>query len=291
MNEAALIKIPGVGKSIAAKIVEFQETGEIAAVEGLRGKVPPGAREFTKVPGLGPKRAMQLSRELNVASVAELQEAIRQGRLRNLGGFGPKSEERILRGLAVMTSDRVLLSTAMDTATGIVARAGAPRRARRVRRVAAPDAGDDRGRRHPRDDGRRGGRGGDHARIQRTRRDEDNSNKRESADNSSKPSGEDLADADADADAAGTDGQADSGVIVSGPAKTSIRVSAGVGRGLQVDMRVVKPQAYGAALQYFTGSQAHNVRSGRLLSALASSSVSTGWSGQRARTRKAAMAS
>src|SRR5258708_517391 len=119
LSEAALVKIPGVGKSIAGKIAEYQATGEIAAVSDLRGKVPAGVRELTRVPGLGPKRAMQLSRELGIASVAELADAVHRGKLRDLGGFGPRSEERIARGLAVMTHDRATLSTAMSTATEV----------------------------------------------------------------------------------------------------------------------------------------------------------------------------
>jgi len=149
-SEAALLKVPGVGKSIAAKIAEFQSTGEIAALEELRAKVPPGVRELTRVPGLGPKRALQLSRELNLASVTDLEEAVRAGRLRNLAGFGSKSEERILRGLAVMTHDRVLLSAAMETATDIVA-ALAPLAERVQYAGSLAHAGDDRRCRHPRD--------------------------------------------------------------------------------------------------------------------------------------------
>src|SRR5579862_464963 len=99
MGESALVSIPGVGKSIAGKIAEFQATGAIAALDELRAKVPAGVRELTRVPGLGPKRALQLSRELTISSVTDLEEAVKAGRLRNLGGFGAKSEERILRGL------------------------------------------------------------------------------------------------------------------------------------------------------------------------------------------------
>ena len=228
MGEAALVTIPGVGKSIAGKIAEFQAAGTIAALDELRGKVPPGVRELTRVPGLGPKRAMQLSRELNIASVTDLEEAVKAGRLRNLGGFGAKSEERILRGLAVMTHDRVLLNAAMDTATGIVAAlqplaerveyAGSLRRMRETIGdvdILATAEGE-----------------GDAARLMSAFREIAVS------DNSKKPTGAD-----------------DTGVVVSGPTKTSIRVAG----GLQVDLRVVRPECYGAALQYFTGSQAHNV--------------------------------
>ncbi|HEX3957131.1 MAG TPA: DNA polymerase/3'-5' exonuclease PolX [Trebonia sp.] len=238
MPEPALITIPGVGKSIAGKIAEYQATGTIAALDELRGKVPPGVRELTKVPGLGPKRAMQLSRELGIASVADLAEAVKLGRLRNIAGFGPKSEERILRGLAVMTNDRVLLSTAMDTATAIiealaplaerVGYAGSLRRMREtigdVDILATAD------------------NEGDAAAIMTAFR-----GLAEANDNSKKPPGED-------------DGDGDFGVVVSGPTKTSIRVATGMQRqSLQVDLRVVEPDCYGAALQYFTGSQAHNV--------------------------------
>jgi DNA polymerase (family X) len=219
LSEPALVKIAGVGKSIAGKIAEYQATGGISAVEELRGKVPAGVRELTRVPGLGPKRAMQLSRELGIATVAGLRDAVNQGRLRNLAGFGPKSEERILRGLAVMTGDRVLLPVAMDTATSIIA--GLEPLAERVSYAGS---------------------------LRRMR--------------------ETIGDVDVLATAADDGGAqrlmaafaASGEVVVSGPAKTSIRVSAGSGdQLLQVDLRVVKPAAFGAALQYFTGSQAHNV--------------------------------
>ncbi|HTU74640.1 MAG TPA: DNA polymerase/3'-5' exonuclease PolX [Trebonia sp.] len=220
MAQADLVKIPGVGKSIAAKIAEYGQTGTIAALDELRGKVPPGVRELTRVPGLGPKRALQLSQELNIASVADLREALTAGRLRDLAGFGGKSEERIQRGLAVMSSqDRVLLNVALETATEIVA-ALAPL-AERVEYAGS---------------------------LRRMR--------------------ETIGDVDVLATA---EGEGDAGrlmttfaergeVVVSGPAKTSIRVPAGPsGQPFQVDLRVVKPEAYGAALQYFTGSKAHNV--------------------------------
>jgi DNA polymerase (family 10) len=217
MPEPALTSIPGVGKSIAAKITEFKRTGTIKAVEEQRAKVPPGVRELTRVPGLGPKRAMQLSRELGIATVSDLEAAVSEGKLRNIAGFGPKSEERILRGLAVMTHDRVLLNVALSTATDIV---GALRDAAGQVEYA-----------------------GSLRRWRETIGDVDI-----------------LATADDDAHAerimAAFRDLSDE-IVVSGPTKTSIR--ADNGSGLQVDLRVVRPECYGAALQYFTGSQAHNV--------------------------------
>ena len=219
MAESALTSIPGVGKSIAAKITEFKRTGTIKAVEEQRAKVPPGVRELTRVPGLGPKRAMQLSRELGIATVSDLEAAVSEGKLRNIAGFGPKSEERILRGLAVMTTDRVLLNVALSTATDIV---GALRDAAGQVEYAGS--------------------------LRRWR--------------------ETIGDVDILA-TAGDDAHAErimtafremsDEIVVSGPTKTSIRKATSAGTGLQVDLRVVRPECYGAALQYFTGSQAHNV--------------------------------
>jgi DNA polymerase (family 10) len=217
MPEPALTSIPGVGKSIAAKITEFKRTGTIKAVEEQRAKVPPGVRELTRVPGLGPKRAMQLSRELGIATVSDLEAAVSEGKLRNIAGFGPKSEERILRGLAVMTHDRVLLNVALSTATDIVGAlrdaAGQVEYAGSLRRWRETIGDVD---------------------ILATAEDDAHAERIMAA-------FRDLSDE----------------IVVSGPTKTSIR--ADNGSGLQVDLRVVRPECYGAALQYFTGSQAHNV--------------------------------
>ena len=64
--------------------------------------------QIARVPGVGPKRALQLSRELGIGSVADLDAAVRAGRLRGLSGFGAKSEERILRSIGVITRDQPL---------------------------------------------------------------------------------------------------------------------------------------------------------------------------------------
>ena len=108
LPDSALTRVPGVGSSVAAKIAEYRRTGTIKAVDDLRATVPPGALLLAKVPGVGPKRALQIAGELGITSVAELAEAVRGGRLRGVAGFGPKSEERILRGIAVAASDAAL---------------------------------------------------------------------------------------------------------------------------------------------------------------------------------------
>lgn len=103
LDAAALRRIPGVGTSIAGKITEFLQTGAIGVLEELRADIPPGVRELTRIPALGPKRALQLYHDLRISSVDALAAAIGEGKLRDLKGFGPRSEDRILRGIEIST--------------------------------------------------------------------------------------------------------------------------------------------------------------------------------------------
>lgn len=213
LDVTALRAIPGVGASIAAKIAEYRESGSIRALDELRAKIPPGVLELTRVPGLGPKRALQLNRDLGVQSVDDLAAAIKAGRLDGLAGFGAKSEERIAAGIEVYRQgrERVLLDVALRTATEMVdaltplsqrcAYAGSLRRWRET--IGDIDI---------------------------------------------------LAAADDSAPlmAAFSAGHE---VVASGPTKTTVRTAS----GLTADLRVVPLDAWGAALQYFTGSVAHNV--------------------------------
>jgi len=180
---------------------------------------------MTKIPALGPKRAFQLYRELGISSVSELSAAIEEGRLRDLRGFGPKSEDKLRHGIALSRSlsQRVPLNVASEVAERIIAEISAVPGCERcefagsLRRFA-----------------------------------------------------ETIGDVDILAAAS------DSGplmralvalpdvtdVIAQGEAKTSVRISTGhpaQGGSIQVDLRVVPLECWGAALQYFTGSQAHNV--------------------------------
>jgi DNA polymerase (family 10) len=93
-------ELPGIGATIEAKIVELTETGEMAALEKRRAEVPPEVRQFLRLPGLGPKTAARIWRELDVTTLDGLREAAEQQRLRTLQGLGAKSEEKILEALA-----------------------------------------------------------------------------------------------------------------------------------------------------------------------------------------------
>ena len=214
-----LQEIPNVGKSTAEKILEYLATGQVGVVEDLRARIPAGVRELISIPTLGPKKAMVLYQDLRIASVEELSEAIQDGRLEGLKGFGPKTLENIQHGIELMqqSGDRVGIGVAMDLAEELVAELSALPGVQRctfagsLRRMA-----------------------------------------------------ETIGDIDILVAAE------DSGPIMeafrtlplvqeilgSGETKTSIRTT----RGLQVDLRVISPNVWGAALQYFTGSKAHNIR-------------------------------
>ena len=85
-----ILQIPNVGKSIGEKIVESLETGTFPELEALRAQIPPGVRELTSIPGLGPKKAMVVYQELGIASVPELVAAIEDERVAGLKGFAER---------------------------------------------------------------------------------------------------------------------------------------------------------------------------------------------------------
>jgi DNA polymerase (family 10) len=93
-------ELQGIGKTIEQKIVELAETGSMEALEKRRAQVPEGLTDFLRLPGLGPKTAARIWRELGVTTLDELKLAAEHQRLRALAGLGARSEERILEALA-----------------------------------------------------------------------------------------------------------------------------------------------------------------------------------------------
>jgi DNA polymerase (family 10) len=92
-------ELQGIGKTIEAKIVEAVEDGEMHALTKRRTEVPGEVAVFLRLPGLGPKTAARIWRELGVTSLAELRRAAEEGRLRDLQGLGERSEVKILAAL------------------------------------------------------------------------------------------------------------------------------------------------------------------------------------------------
>ena len=99
-----LPKMPGIGPELGAKISEIHATGTSKTLEKLRSEYPAGILELLRLPGVGPKRVRLFYRELGVGSLDELERAVRSGRLRALGGFGAKSEQRILEAIQTVKS-------------------------------------------------------------------------------------------------------------------------------------------------------------------------------------------
>jgi DNA polymerase (family 10) len=98
--EDRLGDIPGIGDALRLKIIELVKTGRLEYYEKLRASVPEGLLELLEVPALGPKKIKTLHDKLGISTVAELEAACTAGRLRDLAGFGAKTEERIMAGIA-----------------------------------------------------------------------------------------------------------------------------------------------------------------------------------------------
>lgn len=118
-----LEKIPGVGPSIAKHIEEFLKKGRIAILERFKKKYPESLLELTHLSGVGPKKAKMLFDKLKVASIGDLDRAIKAEKIRKLGGFGAKSEENIARALERYRarSRRLLITEAEPLARELVA--------------------------------------------------------------------------------------------------------------------------------------------------------------------------
>ncbi|MFD4950775.1 MULTISPECIES: DNA polymerase/3'-5' exonuclease PolX [unclassified Streptomyces] len=219
LDVAGLKEIPGVGRSIAEKVVEYLRTGNVTVVEETRARIPAGVRQLITIPTLGPRKAMTLYEDLHISSVAELADAIKAERLRDLKGFGKKTEENILHGIALMrqAGERILLGTATEAAEDVVAELS------RITGCAqCAYAGS----------------------LRRMRETVGDIDVLVAAERSA-PFMDALTELPSTAE-----------VIAHGAKKTSIRTDTGV----QVDLRVVRPDSWGAALQYFTGSKGHNIR-------------------------------
>lgn len=219
LDAEGLRDIPNVGRSIAEKVIEYLRSGTVAAVEERRARIPAGVRELITIPTLGPKKAMRLYEDLHISSVNELAAAIEADALHDLKGFGEKTQENILHGIALMqqAGGRIPLHLALDTAEEIVAE---------LTRVTGC---------------KRCAYAGSLRRMRETIGDID-------VLVAAKRSAPFM---DALASLPSTDE-----VIAHGAKKTSIRTT----KGVQVDLRVLPPESWGAGLQYFTGSKAHNIR-------------------------------
>jgi len=222
-KDQELPKLPGIGADLAAKIREICETGSCKLLKQLHREMPPAITELLKIPGLGPKRVKLLHDKLKIRAVEDLKRAAGAGRIREIPGFGTKTEATILKGLAERGAapERTKLAVAAQYAEALetylvkvsgvekVTVSGSFRRMRETVGdldilVAA--------------------RPGSPVMERFTRYDEVQT------------------------------------VLAHGETRASVVLKS----GLQVDLRLVPTESYGAALHYFTGSKAHNIAVRRL---------------------------
>src|SRR3989440_4609318 len=94
-DEEAVAKIPGIGKSIALKIKELAETGELKYFQELSAEFPTGILELFSLPGLGAKKIKVLHDKLQISSIEQLQKACETGRVAELPGFGQTTQQKL----------------------------------------------------------------------------------------------------------------------------------------------------------------------------------------------------
>jgi DNA polymerase (family 10) len=212
--------LQGIGKTIEEKIVQVVEHGEIEALAKKKAGVPPEVVLFMKLPGLGPKTAARIWRELGVTTLDELRAAAEAERLRTLTGLGPRSEEKILKALTTQVEtpdqDRRLLGEGLPAVQVVVATLREHPAA-----VAVSEAGSVR-------------------RRKESFRDLDI-----------------IATATDPAELTGYLSQLD--WVAEVPARGDTKATVVSNDGLRFDLRVVPPESYGNLLQHFTGSKEHNV--------------------------------
>jgi DNA polymerase (family 10) len=218
-REGRLDDVPGIGKDLAGKIVEYLETRKVKEIERAKRGVPPGVVALLNVPGIGPKTAKLLYEREGVRSLARLEALARAGKLHGLPGIQAKTEENILKGIAVVRGgqERMPLGKALLLAEEL---AKALRHVPGVGRVEVAGS------------------------IRRRK--------------------ETIGDIDLLAVSARPAHAMErfihlpqaAEVLEAGATKAAIRHR----EGIQVDLRVVAPESFGAALAYFTGSKQHNIR-------------------------------
>ena len=95
----ALTELPGIGKSIAEKLAEIIKTGKLKYYEDLKKQIPVDVTALNSVEGVGPKTVNVFYEELGITNLEELEKAVKEEKLRNLEGFGEKTEQQILNGI------------------------------------------------------------------------------------------------------------------------------------------------------------------------------------------------
>jgi len=216
---ADLTALAGIGKDMARYITELVTTGRLSVLDELTAEIPRTLLDLVRLPGVGPKRARKLWESLGITTLEALEAAARDGHVQELEGFGAKTQQRILEGIAKLRErgDRMRLVDADERIAPLLAHLRGQATIGRLE-VA-----------------------GSLRRRQET-----------------------IGDIDILATAA--DPAAAMHHFTTYPGVTEVTMSGDtrgsilLGSGLQVDLRIVPEESWGAALQYFTGSKAHSVK-------------------------------
>jgi len=219
-NHDKLKDIPGIGKGMLEKIATILNTGRLPAYEELKSEMPEGARELLFISEVGPKTIKLLYERAGVRNIKDLEASIKSGKLRDLPGMGAKTEENILRGIKLYRTSKARIL--LGRAQPLVEEVIAELKNKASSWI-----------------------------------------ERISPAGSLRRSKETIGDIDI------LVSSTNSGPIINiftqlsfvkeilakGETKSSILTT----QGLQMDLRVVLPDSFGAALQYFTGSKSHNI--------------------------------
>ncbi len=215
----ALMELPGIGETMSKHIEEMVKTGKLKKYEQLRKKYPIDMASMTAITGMGAKRAILLYKKLGIKNRDDLKKAIAEHKIKDLEGFGTKSEDVIAQGITLLesSSGRQMLGYALPIAERIVdkiSRSGLVERvmiagsARRMRETI-----------------------GDIDILAISKKNEQVMDFFTKMDEVSK-------------------------VMSKGPTKSTVWLK----MGISCDLRVLEPQSFGAAVQYFTGSKDHNIQ-------------------------------
>ncbi|XAL98175.1 DNA polymerase/3'-5' exonuclease PolX [Phycisphaeraceae bacterium D3-23] len=219
-----LTSIDGVGKGLAEKIAEFVESGKIDEHQQMLDNIPAGLLDMLDIPGLGPKGVAQLWREAGVESVADLEAGIADGSLAELKGMGKKKLENLSKGIAFLAKQggRTHLGRALPLALHVIEVLKSECDVTLIDYAGS------------------------------LRRGKETIGDIDVVVGAEKKYHHCLMDAFIGMDMVDE-------VLGHGDTKSSVRTSDGTG-AIQIDLRVVEPKHYGAALMYFTGSKEHNVK-------------------------------
>ncbi|HNS19356.1 MAG TPA: DNA polymerase/3'-5' exonuclease PolX [Sedimentisphaerales bacterium] len=222
LENGELAETPGIGNSSLAKIEEFVKTGSIQAHRELLTRIPPSLLELLEIPGVGPKTVKAFYHELRIRSLDDLRKALDEGLVETLPGFGPRKADAIRKGIEFLAqaAGRIRLDQAMAAAEAVTTY---------LKQLPGVDTVQTAG--------------------------------------SLRRRAETIGDVDILVGSASNEGILQSftkapfveRVLGVGETKASVLLRTDAAP-VQVDVRVVPPESFGAAAQYFTGSKAHNVR-------------------------------